>query len=63
MTVRDEVCGMTITAEQAAANVEFEGKVYYFCSDRCRLMFQEHPDWYVPTRQNASGRDDLGARD
>lgn len=47
MTVRDEVCGMTITAEQAAATVELHGNTYYFCSERCRRKFEEHPDWFV----------------
>lgn len=48
MRVHDEVCGMTIDADQAAASVEFQGKMYYFCSERCRRMFEEHPDRYVP---------------
>jgi Cu+-exporting ATPase len=59
MEVRDEVCGMTIDAEGAAGNAEFEGKTYHFCSDRCRDLFQEDPDRYLPTdtqRRNPGGR-------
>lgn len=48
MKAHDEVCGMEIEAEGAAATVRFQGKTYYFCSDRCRGMFEEHPDRYVP---------------
>ena len=48
MKVQDEVCGMTIDADTAAANVQLQGKAYYFCSDRCLGMFNEHPDRYVP---------------
>jgi len=48
MKAHDEVCGMSIEAEDAAATVEFQGKTYYFCSERCRGMFEEHPDRYVP---------------
>ena len=56
MTVRDEVCGMTITAEQAAATVEMYGNTYYFCSERCRRKFEEHPGWFVavPGQHDAS---------
>jgi YHS domain-containing protein len=48
MQVHDEVCGMTIEAEAAAASIEFQGKTYHFCSERCKQMFEEHPDRYVP---------------
>ncbi|GMV05181.1 MAG: hypothetical protein AMXMBFR53_14600 [Gemmatimonadota bacterium] len=50
MKAHDEVCGMEIDAEGAAAEVDFQGKTYYFCSDRCRRMFEEHPDRYVPVK-------------
>ncbi len=50
MKAHDEVCGMEIDAETAAAKVRFQGKTYYFCADRCRRMFVEHPDRYVPVR-------------
>jgi P-type Cu+ transporter len=48
MRVQDEVCGMSIEAEGAAASSDFQEKTYYFCSDRCRTMFEEHPGRYVP---------------
>lgn len=47
MKAHDEVCGMEIEAESAAAQIRFQGKTYFFCSDRCRGMFEEHPDRYV----------------
>jgi len=47
MKVHDEVCGMTFDAERAAGDVEFQGVTYYFCSDQCRGMFEEHPERYV----------------
>jgi len=50
MKAHDEVCGMSIEVEDAAANVRFQGKTYYFCSDRCRGMFETHPDRYVPVQ-------------
>jgi len=48
MRVHDEVCGMDIEAERAPAEVDSQGKTYYFCSDHCRGMFEEHPHRYVP---------------
>lgn len=48
LPVRDEVCGMRFPAGQAAATTEFQGKTYWFCSQRCRERFLEHPAWYVP---------------
>ena len=51
MRVQDEVCGMTIEAEGAAASARFQGRTYHFCSDRCRTKFREHPDWYVPVQK------------
>lgn len=53
MQVHDEVCGMTIDRQTATASFEFEGRRYYFCSQRCKRLFAEHPDWYV-----AVGTDD-----
>ncbi len=50
MNVHDEVCGMSIERDGAAANLLFQGKRYFFCSDRCRRKFEEHPGWYVPLK-------------
>lgn len=55
MRVHDEVCGMTIDAEGAAASLEFLGKTYYFCSERCRRMFEEHPDRFVAVPDDWNG--------
>lgn len=47
MQVRDEVCGMEFEAEKAAATLRLRHTVYYFCGDRCKRLFAEHPDRYV----------------
>ncbi|MDE3004360.1 MAG: YHS domain-containing protein [Gemmatimonadota bacterium] len=47
MKVHDEVCGMTIDAGTAAASTLFQGTRYHFCSERCRRLFGEHPEWYI----------------
>lgn len=48
MKAHDEVCGMSVDTESAAASLDFQGTTYFFCSERCRRKFEEHPDWYVP---------------
>ena len=48
MMVRDEVCGMEFAPDEAATTLVFQGTRYYFCAERCRERFREHPDWYVP---------------
>lgn len=36
----DPVCGMAIERERAAAVLEADGQTYYFCSNGCRLEFE-----------------------
>ncbi len=54
MIVRDEVCGMEFEAEDAAATVRLNGKTYYFCAERCKRRFVEHPQRYVPIEQDGA---------
>lgn len=54
MKVHDEVCGMTIDAETAAASTVFQGTRYHFCSARCRHLFAEHPDWYIEVKADTA---------
>jgi Cu+-exporting ATPase len=46
-TAIDPVCGMTVSPATAAARVEHQGKVYYFCNPRCAQKFQAHPEQYL----------------
>lgn len=43
MKVTDPVCGMTIEAEKAHANEEYQGNTYYFCSQQCHRSFKDDP--------------------
>jgi Cu+-exporting ATPase len=45
--VTDPVCGMRIDADDAAASAEYDGEVYYFCSEVCRDAFVADPGAYV----------------
>ncbi|MEA3411910.1 MAG: heavy metal translocating P-type ATPase [Pseudomonadota bacterium] len=45
-TLTDPVCGMEVT-EDSAFHVDHAGGAYRFCSDRCRLKFQDDPQRYL----------------
>jgi P-type Cu+ transporter len=42
-TVHDPVCHMDIVATSAAANSEYEGLTFYFCSTQCQEAFAADP--------------------
>jgi len=48
----DPVCGMSVDPESAAANQDYNGQTYYFCSASCVEKFRQAPQKYVgePTR-------------
>ena len=52
--VRDPVCGMEINLENAEERSEYEGEIFYFCSDLCRNRFDEDPGSFV-RRADLSG--------
>lgn len=45
--VKDPVCGMEIESSQAAAQTQYEGQSYFFCSNECKEQFEEDPSQYV----------------
>ena len=45
--VRDPVCGMEINPATAAANSEFAGATYFFCSASCKQKFDVNPGLYL----------------
>lgn len=45
--VRDPVCGMWINPEDAACEIIYEGKIFYFCAPGCIKDFQEDPRKYL----------------
>ena len=44
--VTDPVCGMKVDPA-SARRVEFEGRLFHFCSDRCRTKFEAEPARYL----------------
>lgn len=46
-TVIDPVCGMSVDPADCAGSVDYEGKLYYFCSRHCVQKFQADPKRYL----------------
>ncbi len=41
---KDVVCGMPVIKIIAAGKSEYQGKLYYFCSKRCKTLFDKNPE-------------------
>jgi YHS domain-containing protein len=46
-TVKDPVCGMTLSHKTAAETYDYEDQTYYFCADTCRAAFEADPEKYT----------------
>jgi YHS domain-containing protein len=44
---KDPVCGMQVDESKAAGKSEYRGKTYYFCCERCKVVFEQAPEKYV----------------
>ncbi len=49
--VKDVVCGMMVYPDKAAAQSEYQSKMYYFCAPGCKRAFDEDPEEYLQTDQ------------
>ena len=45
--IKDPVCGMRITPEEAVAVSEYAGVVYRFCAEACKAKFDREPTKYA----------------
>ena len=43
----DPVCSMQVEEQSAAAQSEYEGQTYYFCSQGCKEKFEQNPEQYT----------------
>ncbi|MBL1219120.1 MAG: YHS domain-containing protein [Planctomycetes bacterium] len=43
----DPVCGMDLSRKASVEELEYKGRVYYFCADVCCRAFKEQPEKYV----------------
>jgi YHS domain-containing protein len=49
---RDPVCGMR--TDDSGRSVTYDGETYYFCSNRCKQSFEEHPTEFVGSQERTS---------
>lgn len=43
----DPVCGMKVDKGRTKHKTVYKGKIYYFCSLRCKEAFERHPETYL----------------
>mgnify|MGYP001186432071 CR=1 FL=1 len=43
----DPVCGMAVSRDPEAFELEYGDRVYLFCSEHCLLEFERHPEDYA----------------
>jgi P-type Cu+ transporter len=53
----DPICGMEIEPNSAAGEYEYQGDVYYFCSEHCVAKFKENPGRFVPAAKEDQATD------
>jgi YHS domain-containing protein len=46
-SMRDPVCGMTVTPATSVSSAEYEGATYLFCSEDCYRAFTDNPAVYA----------------
>lgn len=44
---RDPVCRMQVHEDQAKHQLQYRGKTYYFCTERCKASFEQDPEKYL----------------
>jgi P-type Cu+ transporter len=50
-TVKDPICGMSVSPDSAAGSFEYNGQTYYFCSEHCLQRFRKTPTQFVESTQ------------
>ena len=44
---REIVCGMEIKDTLTAPSIEYKSKTYYFCTNLCKIQFEQNPEKYL----------------
>ncbi len=52
--VLDPVCGMTISPDEAVGSVDYQGHIYYFCSQGCVERFRATPEAFLGERPSVA---------
>ena len=51
---KDPICGMDVNEKTAKHKTEYRGKMYYFCSQTCKMTFDRNPAKYASGQTQAS---------
>jgi len=55
--VKDPVCGMEVDEDQSQHQLQYTGKTYYFCTERCKAFFEQDPEEYIkPLEEDITDR-------
>lgn len=54
--VTDPVCGMNVDPAKTAHHAERDGKVYHFCSAKCRERFEARPELFLDPAESAQSQ-------
>jgi len=52
----DPVCKMEVNPASAAAQSEYGGQTFYFCSVECKVKFDRDPERYLDETDRAQAR-------
>ncbi|GBD93243.1 copper-transporting P-type ATPase [bacterium BMS3Abin05] len=44
---KDLVCGMEVDETSPPAKITYKGKEYFFCTNMCKIKFEENPEKYL----------------
>jgi Ala-tRNA(Pro) deacylase len=50
-TMTDAVCGSDIEEQNARGRSDYKGETYYFCSQHCKMEFDDNPQAYARARE------------
>jgi YHS domain-containing protein len=50
---KDPVCGREVEPKTARAKTNHQGRDYVFCSDSCKMQFDQHPERYAQQKAQA----------
>ncbi len=53
VTAQDPVCGKQVNPQKAKGKTRYEGKTFFFCSERCRRQFSQERHRFSPQRESA----------
>jgi Cu+-exporting ATPase len=61
-TIKDPVCGMNVKREKAAGTIEYKGREYFFCSNKCLEKFRANPENFLKKESDESAEQKKGEK-